>query len=147
VKLFAWIAGVALVLAAIFFLRYSVEHGWLRPPVRAAIGILTGALLIWICELRIARDYKVTANAMHGAGIAILYATLFAMYARWHLIIAAFAFGMMILVTAVAVWLSIRRESVFIALLGLLGGFATRLPLHQAAPPSAGVLTVAISEA
>jgi uncharacterized membrane protein len=125
VKLFAAIAGIALVLAAIFFLKYSVEHGWLRPPVRAAIGILTGAVLIWVCELRIARDYKVTANAMHGAGIAILYATLFAMYARWHLIIALFAFGMMILVTAVAVWLSIRRESVFIALLGLLGGFAT----------------------
>src|SRR5438128_5054391 len=29
VKLFSWIAGVALVLAAIFFLKYSVEHGWL----------------------------------------------------------------------------------------------------------------------
>src|SRR3954447_24358339 len=125
VKLFAAIAGIALVLAAIFFLKYSVEHGWLRPPVRAAIGLLTGAVLIWICELRIARDYKATANSMHGAGIAILYATLFAMYARWHLIVALFAFGMMILVTAVAVWLSIRRESVFIALLGLLGGFAT----------------------
>jgi hypothetical protein len=62
---------------------------------------------------------------MHGAGIAILYATLFAMYARWHLIVAMFAFALMILVTAVAVWLSIRRESVFIALLGLVGGFAT----------------------
>jgi len=141
VKLFAWIAGVALVLAAIFFLRYSVEHGWLRPPVRAAIGILTGALLIWICELRIARDYKVTANAMHGAGIAILYATLFAMYARWHLIIAAFAFGMMILVTAVAVWLSIRRESVFIALLGLLGGFATPAMLSTGENRPIGLFT------
>ena len=125
VKLFAAIAGIALVLAAIFFLKYSVEHGWLRPPVRAAIGILTGAVLIWVCELRIARDYKVTANAMHGAGIAILYATLFAMYARWHLIVALLTFALMILVTAIAVWLSIRRESVFIALLGLIGGFAT----------------------
>ncbi len=125
VKLFAGIAGVALVLAAIFLIRYSVEQGWLRPVVRAAIGILTGSILIWVCELRIARGYKYTANAMHGAAIAILYATLFAMYARWHLLEATLAFGMMVLVTAVAVWLSIRRESVFIALLGLLGGFAT----------------------
>jgi len=125
VKLFAWVAGIALVLAAIFFLRYSVEHGWLRPPVRAAIGILTGSVLIWVCELRIARDYKITANSMLGAGIAILYATLFAMFAVWHLVVVTVAFGLMILVTAVAVWLSIRRESVFIALLGLVGGFAT----------------------
>jgi len=141
VKLFAWIAGIALVLAAIFFLKYSIDNGWLTSRVQAAIGILAGSLLIWICELRIARDYKVTANAMHGAGIAILYATLFAMYARWELIIAPFAFGMMILVTAVAVWLSIRRESVFIALLGLLGGFATPAMLSTGENRPIGLFT------
>src|SRR5262249_47706337 len=85
VKLFSWIAGIALVLAALFFLRYSVEHGWLRPIVRAWIGFITGAGLIAICELKVARSYKYTANALHGAGIAILYATLFATYALWHL--------------------------------------------------------------
>ena len=124
-KLFSWIAGIALVLAAVFFLKYSVEHGWLNPSVRAAIGIATGVALIVICELRVARDYSTTANAMHGAGIAILYATLFAMHARWHLVSPAAAFGLMLIVTAVAVYLSVRRDSVLIALLGLLGGFAT----------------------
>jgi uncharacterized membrane protein len=125
VKLFSWIAGVALVLAAIYFLRYGIEHNWLGPKVRTAIGVLAGATLIFVCELRIARGYKTTANAMHGAGVAILYATFFAMYAVWHLAGAGIVFPLMILVTIVAVWLSIRRESVFIALLGLVGGFAT----------------------
>jgi uncharacterized membrane protein len=41
VKLFSWIAGIALVLAALFFLSYSVEHGWLSPPVRASLGLAT----------------------------------------------------------------------------------------------------------
>src|SRR5207247_4474771 len=36
VKLFSAVAGVALVLAAIFFLRYSIEHGGLQPRVRLA---------------------------------------------------------------------------------------------------------------
>src|SRR5947209_4412534 len=92
VKLFSWIAGIALVLAALFFLRYSVEHGWLRPIVRAWIGFLTGAGLIAVCEMKVARGYKTTANAMHGAGIAILYATLFATYALWHLALATLGF-------------------------------------------------------
>src|SRR5205814_8398482 len=74
VKLFSWIAGIALVLAALFFLRYSVEHGWLSPPVRASLGLATGVILLLVCELRIARGYAFTANAMDGAGIAILYA-------------------------------------------------------------------------
>ncbi|HVG23452.1 MAG TPA: DUF2339 domain-containing protein, partial [Thermoanaerobaculia bacterium] len=125
VKLFSWIAGIALVIAAIYFLKYSVEHGWVSPPVRAAIGLITGSALLVVCEMRIARGYKFTANAMHGAGIAILYATLFAVHALWHLLPSAVVFGGMLIVTAVAVLLSIRRESLFIALLGMMGGFAT----------------------
>ncbi len=125
VKLFSWIAGILLVLAAVFFLKYSVDQGWLNPTVRVVIGLATGMALIIVCELRVARDYRATANAMHGAAIAILYATLFAMHARWHLASAGVAFFGMLLVTAVAVYLSIRRNSVLIALLGLLGGFAT----------------------
>lgn len=125
VKLFSWIGGVALVLAAVFFLRYSVQQGWLSPAVRATIGLFVGSALIAVCELRVARPYALTANALHGAGIAILYATLFATHALWHLLSPAIVFPLMIVVTAVAVMLSIRRNSVFIALLGLIGGFAT----------------------
>jgi uncharacterized membrane protein len=125
VKLFSWIAGIALVLAALFFLSYSVEHGWLSPPVRASLGLATGIMLLLACELRVARNYAFAANAMDGAGIAILYATLFAMHALWHLLPASAVFVLMLVVTAIAVMLSIRRDSVFIALLGLVGGFAT----------------------
>ena len=75
--------------------------------------------------MSVARNYKFTANAMHGAGIAILYATLFAMHARGTSCRRAVSFLGMLLVTAAAVFLSIRRDSVFIALLGLIGGFAT----------------------
>ena len=125
IKLFSWIAGIALVLAAVFLFKYSVDHGWLRPPIRAGIGLVSGIALLVVCELRIARDYRFTANAMDGAGIAILYATLFAMHARWQLIPAGVSFLGMLLVPAAAVFLSTRRDSVFIALLGLIGGFAT----------------------
>lgn len=125
IKLFSWIAGIALVLAAVFLFKYSVEHGWLRPAVRAAFGLITGVGLLVVCELRVARNYRFTANAMDGAGIAILYATLFALHGRWHLWPATAAFFGMLLVTAAAVFLSTRRDSVFIALLGLIGGFAT----------------------
>lgn len=125
IKLFSWIAGIALVLSAVFLFKYSVEHGWLRPAVRASLGMLTGIGLLIACELRVARNYRFTANAMDGAGIAILYATLFALHGRWNLWPAAAAFAGMLVVTAVAVFLSTRRDSVFIALLGLIGGFAT----------------------
>jgi hypothetical protein len=125
VRLFSAIAGVALVVAAVFFLRYSLDAGWLQPPVRVVMGILAGIGLLVACELKAARKYPATANALDAAAIAILFSTFFAAHSLWNLIPATAAFGLLSLVTATAVMLSIRRESLFIAVLGLLGGFAT----------------------
>jgi hypothetical protein len=124
VRLFSWVAGIALVVAAIFFLRYSVENGWLTPPIRMAMGMAAGAGLLVACE-RYGSRYPVTANALDAAGIATLFATSFAGHALWHLIPTWVAFGLLILTTTTAVLLSLRRDSLFIALLGLIGGFAT----------------------
>ncbi len=125
VKLFSAIAGIALVLAAIFFLKYSVEHGGLQPPIRVLIGTAVGVSLLVVCELKAARRYPITANALDAAAIAVLFSTFFAAHALWNLIPSIVAFLLLALVTTVAVLLSIRRESLFIAVLGLLGGFAT----------------------
>ncbi|HEX3129938.1 MAG TPA: DUF2339 domain-containing protein, partial [Thermoanaerobaculia bacterium] len=125
VRLFSWMAGIMLAIAAILFLRYSIQHGWLGAPVRMAIGVLTGAGLLVGCELKVARRYAVTANALDAAGIAILFSTFFAAHSLWNLLPAAASFLLMALVAAVAVGLAIRRDSPFIAVLGLLGGFAT----------------------
>ena len=112
-------------IAAVSFLRYSVDQGWLQPPVRVAIGVLVSVVLLVLCELKAARQYPATANALDGAAIAILFATFFAAHALWNLIPASATFALLAVVTALAVLLSIRRESLFIAVLGLLGGFAT----------------------
>ncbi|RPJ56399.1 MAG: DUF2339 domain-containing protein, partial [Acidobacteria bacterium] len=125
VKLFSWIAGIALALGAIFFLKYSIQSGWLQPPVRMAIGLLTGIGLLAGCEMRVARRYAVTANALDAAGLVILFSTVFASHVLWGLLNSFAAFALLSVVTVVAVLLSIRRNSVFIALLGLVGGFAT----------------------
>ena len=125
VRLFSWAAGILLALAAVYFLGYSIQQGWLQPPIQMAIGLAVGVGLIVGCELKAARRYPVTANALDGSAIAILFATFFAAYQLWALLSPVAAFGLMALVTVVAVLLSIRRDSVFIALLGLVGGFST----------------------
>ena len=125
VKLFSWIAGVFLTIGAVLFLRYSIDHGWLSPPVQMAIGLLAGIGLLVACELKAARRYAVTANALDAAGLAILFATVFAGHARWNLVGVVPAFLLMAVIAALAVALALRRDSLFIAALGLLGGFAT----------------------
>ena len=125
VKLFSWTAGVFLTLGAIFFLRYSIERGWLSPPVQMAIGLLVGLSILIACELKAARRYAVTATALAAAGLAILFATFYAAHARWELLGLLPSFAALALVAALAVSLAVRHDSAFIAGLGLLGGFAT----------------------
>ena len=135
VKLFSWIAGISLALAAVFFLKYSIDHGWLGPEVRMALGLASGIVLVLVSERRFADNYRVTANAMDAAGVAILYATLFAGHDLWGLIPQSLTFALMVVVTVLAVYLSARRDSAFIALLGLLGGFSTPVLLTSGEEP------------
>jgi predicted membrane protein DUF2339 len=125
VKLFSWIAGILFALTAIMFLRYSVDHGWLKPPIRMAMGLVMGTVLLGLCEHRLARRYAITANALGAAGIVALFSTFFAAHTLWHLLGATPTFVLLVIVTAVAVLLAIRHDALFIALLGLVGGFAT----------------------
>lgn len=125
VKLFAIVASLALFLAGGFFVSYSMEHGWLTPPIQFAIGIVAGVVCLVLGELKASRRYAWTADALDAAGIAILYVVFFASFARWHLVGSTAAFTLFFLATVVAVLLAIRRASLLIALLGLLGGFAS----------------------
>ena len=92
--------------------------------MRVAIGTLVGIGLLLACELRAARKYPATANALDASALAILFSTFYAAHALWSLIPLSAAFVLLALVATVAVLLAIRRDSIFIALLGLLGGFA-----------------------
>jgi hypothetical protein len=118
-RFFSVVAGVALVLAAVFLFRSSDDHPWLW----AAVGLGAGATLIAVAELWIAAKYRATAGALDAAGVGILYATLYSMHARWAIVPLWAAFAGMLAVTALAVWLAARRDSMFIAALGLIGGF------------------------
>jgi len=124
-KLAPWLAAIAIVISAGLFLAYSIQQGWLAPPIRVAIGLAVGMGLIVACELKASRRYSKLASAGDAAGVAILLITAWASHVLWHLLGAIPTFGFMALVTAVAVALSVRRDSLFIALLGLVGGFAT----------------------
>jgi len=129
VRLASAVAGIALVVGAVLFLKISIDRGWLAPPIRVLIGVIAAIGLLVVCERKAARRYHVTANALDAAAIAILFSTFFAAHALWDLIPTTPTFLLLALVTAVAVLLSIRRESMFIAVLGLLGGFLTPILL------------------
>ena len=112
IRVFAWLAGIALVLAAVYAVQSTPNGNWLAVVIGLGIGI---ALLI---SASMAAKYGVTADAADGAGIGILYVTCYAMQVRWGLVPLLVALVAMLAVTAVALFLAMRRGSFFIAILG-----------------------------
>jgi uncharacterized membrane protein len=124
VRLFAWLGGGALFLGAALFLHYSIQQNLISPPVRVALGLIAGALLLASGD-RVRVKTNLAGQAMAGAGIGTLYASLYAGRTLYHIVPTAAAFAGMILITVTAGILSVRRGAYLIAVLGLVGGMAT----------------------
>ena len=123
IRFFSWASAIALVLAAVYLLPAGADHPWLR----VIAGLAAGAALAWFAPL------------IDAAGIGILYVTVYAAYARLGLVPLAVAFIALLGVTALAVWLATKRDSKFIAIVGMLGGFVTAYLLSAPANYPLGV--------
>ena len=126
-KLFAWLGGLAALLAVGFFLKYSFDHDLIPAEVRVALGFLLAIGLV-IGGLKIDRvRYAVTAQTLIATGIVSLYTVTFACRAVYHFAFfgAIPTFLLMVLITGTAFLLAVRLEAQVIAILGILGGFLT----------------------
>jgi uncharacterized membrane protein len=117
--------GIVLALAALLFFQYSIEHGLISPAMRVVLGVIAGICCLVGSEWLIKRDQAAAANALSGAGVVILYGATWAAQNLYGLIGTVPAFFLMVLITVVCVVLAVSRSAPFIAVLGLLGGFAT----------------------
>jgi len=128
-KLFAWVGGLALFLGIIFFVKLSMERGWISPELRTAIGFVIGTGLVGggvVMSRRV--RYATLATTLCATGIVILYGVTFAAHSIWHippLDQPLLAFGVMSLITTSAFLLAVRLHAQVVAVLGMLGGFLT----------------------
>jgi uncharacterized membrane protein len=140
-KATAWVAGIALIIGAIFFARWTVEQGIITPAARFALMLLTGTGALVAAELGLRRGYERTANPLSGAGIAVLYAAFYAGHVRYELFSMPMAFAGMVLVTITACLVSVRYDAFPTAVLGLLGGFATPVALSTGVDRPVGLFS------
>jgi uncharacterized membrane protein len=137
-----WLGAAALALAGIFLVKYSIDQGWLSPAVRVALGALFGVLLLTGGELLRRRQPRI-AQALSAAGIADLYAVFLAATNLYKLLPPLAGFALMALNTAVAVALALRHGQL-IAILGLLGGFATPALIRTGDPNARNLMAYLI---
>jgi uncharacterized membrane protein len=136
-----WTGGVALVLAGVFLVKWSIDSGLLTETVRVVLGGVFGGVMIaaasWIRTRRIANGVRI-AQALSGAGIAVLYVSLYAATSLYGLLSPTVGFVGLAGVTAMAVALSVLHGPP-IALFALVGGFLTPALVETETPSAPGL--------
>ncbi len=127
-----WLLRVGIVLLVVgigFFLKYSIEHGFIAPIGRVGLSTLAGLGMLVAGTRLLGGKYHLMGQGLLGGGIATLYFSAFAAANFYKLIDTNVAFGVMIAITALAGGISVRFHSVLVAVLGIIGGYGTPVML------------------
>ncbi|MFT3932658.1 MAG: DUF2339 domain-containing protein [Chitinophagaceae bacterium] len=113
-----------LVLAIGFFVKYAIDNNWIGPIGRVGVGILCGGILVGLAH-RLRTNYKAFSSVLAGGGLAIFYFTIALAYHQFHIFSQPVSFIIMVVITAFAVLLSILYNRQELAIIALVGGFAS----------------------
>lgn len=132
--------GILTVIIAVgFFLKYSIDRGYLGPVARVALTIVAGLSMLAVGTRLLGRRYHLLGQGLLGGGIASLYFSVYAAYNFFQLLPMAQAFAWMIAITVISGFIAVRFNSVLVAVLGVIGGYGTPLMLASTIPNLPGL--------
>lgn len=136
------IIGVAItVLGIAYFLKYAFDREWIGPAGRVAMAYLAGLGFLATGEIFRRKGEDRFGLYLLGGGVAVLYLSTYASYQLYGLFDQPVAFGLMILTTALSCSLSLLYNTMWLTLLGLMGGFATPVILSTGTGNFVGLMS------
>ena len=115
-----------------FLLKYAVEHNKLPIELRF-ISTAIGALVLLIIGWRLRTKRLGYALIIQGAGIGILYLTVFAAAKLYQLLPLGFTFGVMVALVVLSAILAVLQDARALAAFGAVGGFLAPVLLSTGA--------------
>ena len=130
-----WVGVVAILFAASFAVKWSIENNLIGPRARLGLGLAAGiASLLAGLVLHRRRDVPYLSEALAGLGLGLCYLSLYAGYAYYELLRVGAAFGLMFVVTVLGTIVAVISERQVTAVLALLGGLLTPVLLASDQP-------------
>lgn len=127
---FAIIGIIAIVTAVVFFLKFAFDNGLIGPVGQVSIGIFFGIALIFTGEFLREKFHKYS-QIISGGGIVVLYLSVWAAYGLFRLMSAPTTLFGQSFITILATLLAVRYSAVNLAVIGVIGAFATPLLLGK----------------
>ncbi len=138
-KLLNRIGALALIIAVGFFLKYAFDNNWINETIRVVIGGLTGCGLMVLAFRFKTKGLNIFAQGLVGAGISILYLSVYAAYNFYFLISQPAAVFVMTVVTIIGFLQALGYNAAGVSLLALAGGLLTPVLLSSDHPNEVGL--------
>ena len=126
IKLFAWLGGLCLFIAAGFFVKFSIDRNLIPMGLRLSFGGITGIILILAAQRFEDEKYTILRHTFVSGGIGVLYSIVYASFLYGYLV-QPVGFGLLVLVSAAAFVLAVYHKGVSISVLGAVGAYLTPL--------------------
>jgi len=140
-KLLNRIGALALTIALGLFLKYAFDNNWISETVRVLIGAGIGFVCLAGGYRTNSRGFQIFAQGLVGAGISILYLSVYASFNFYHLVPQWIAFILMSIVTIIAFAHGLYYDSLAEAILGWAGGFMTPIVLSTGSANEVGLFS------
>jgi uncharacterized membrane protein len=128
-QLFNRIGIVAVLIGVAWFLKLAIDNGWIGPAGRVVAGLVAGAALVALSERFRATGYRAFSYSLKAIATGVLYLSLWAAFALFHLIPGEIAFLAMVMVTGSNALMCWMQNSEVLAFYAAIGGFITPILL------------------
>ncbi len=140
----AWIGGLALVAAAVFFLSLAFSRGWITEPMRVLVGLGVGSAAFAGGAVLLSRRNALVGNVLAGVGLGILSISLMAATRLYNLVPAELGLVLALGMAVAAAFVAIRFDARSVAAFGLIAALAAP-PLTGASASTLTLLFVAVT--
>src|SRR6267378_2811744 len=113
---------VVLFFGVAFLLKYAYEHTHVPIEVRL-IGVALGAVVLLVLGWRLRESRPGYALSLQGAGVGVLYLTIFAAFRLYALLSPLPAFVLLVAVAVFSTTLAVLQNSLALAVIAASGGF------------------------
>lgn len=120
------IGVITLVLGIGFFVKYAIDQDWINEIGRVALGIVVGGIVAGIAH-KLSAKYHVFSSVLMGGSLAIFYTTITLAFREYELFNQTTTFVILIVITVLAVGLSLAYKRQELAIFAFIGGMLAPL--------------------
>lgn len=125
--------GIAILVLGIgYFVKYAIDQEWLGEVGRVVVGLTAGGILLGLAH-RLRQSFGAFSSVLVGGGLTVLYFTIAIAFHYYGLFSQGVAFAIMVAITSLGVLLTLAYNRVELAVMTLIGGFATPFMVSKGA--------------